>query len=139
MTSQRLKFGRLAGKFAVCRLAADAPIPAWATSGVFTSVTRTADELSIVCPLENVPQEHKPEVPWICFKLEGPFDLLQGGILASFIDPLAKRGIPIFAIATYDTDYVLIREDFADVALGALRDAGHELRPRDEARRTLIE
>jgi hypothetical protein len=124
---RRLKFGRIAGQFAVCRLAADAPIPAWATSGVFTSVTRTADELSIVCPLENVPQGRKPEVPWICFKLEGPFDFLQVGVLASFVNPLAQSGVPIFAIATYDTDYVLIREDFADVALGALRGTGHEL------------
>ena len=123
----KLRFRRIAGQFAVCQLSADAPVPQWATVGVFTSVTRTADELSIVCPLENVPQKHKPEVPWICFKLEGPFDLLQVGVLASFIDPLASSGIPIFAVATYDTDYVLIQEDFAVRALEALKEAGHGL------------
>lgn len=136
---RQLKFRWIEGSFAVCRLASDAPVPAWATRGVFTSVTRTADELSIVCPVENVPPEHKPEVPWICFKLEGPFDFLQTGILASFLDPLAESGVPIFAIATYDTDYVLIREEFASAALDALQSAGHELVPKDEPWRKLIE
>lgn len=126
MTSWKLKFRWVEGQFAVCRLPADAPVPTWAVQGVFTSVTRTGDELSIVCPLGNVPPEQEP-VPWVCFKLEGPFDFLQTGILASFIDPLAESGVPIFAISTYDTDYVLVREGFAGAALGALQNAGHEL------------
>ena len=124
---RQLKFRQIAGRFAVCRLPADASVPDWAAAGNFVSVTRTADELSIVCPLNNVPPEHKPEVPWVCFKLEGPFDFLQVGILASFIAPLVENGVPIFAISTYDTDYVLVREDLAGAALGALQEAGHEL------------
>ena len=131
--SRQLKFRQIAGQFAVCRLPANVSVPAWATAGNFISVTRTADELSIVCPLQNVPAEHKPEVPWTCFKLEGPFDFLQIGILASFIDPLAENGVPIFAISTYDTDYVLVREDFARSALGALQEAGHELTSEAES------
>jgi len=124
---RQLKFRQIEGRFAVCRLPADASVPDWAAAGNFVSVTRTADELSIVCPLNNVPPEHKPEVPWVCFKLEGPFNFLQVGILASFIGPLAENGVPIFAISTYDTDYVLVREDFAGAASGALQEAGHEL------------
>ena len=139
MMFQKLKFRWIPGQFAVCRLSADAPIPTWATSGPFTSITRTADELSIVCSLENTPQEHRPEVPWICLKLEGPFDFQQVGILASFIAPLAERGVPIFAISTYDTDYVLVREDIADIALDALREAGHQLWREDDSRRKRIE
>jgi len=131
LTRHTLKFSLLPGKFAVCRLPPDAPLPDWGVNGLFTSVTRTADELSIVCPAENVPKEHKPEVPWICFKLEGPFSFTQVGILASFVDPLAERGVPIFAVSTHDTDYVLVSEEFAAAALDALQEAGHELLQKD--------
>jgi hypothetical protein len=123
----RLQFRWVDGRFAVCRLAPDAALPDWALTGVFTSITRTADELSVVCPAGNVPAEVKAEVAWVCFKLEGPFPFLQTGVLASFLDPLAKGGVPIFAISTYDTDYVLIKEDFAGKAVDALRAAGHDL------------
>jgi len=128
-----LKFRWITGQFAVCRLPADAPLPEWALSGPFTSVTRTADELSIVCLADNLPPGISSEAHWICFKLEGPFAFSQVGILALFIDPLAAAGVPVFAISTYDTDYVLISEDFAAIALDTLRDAGHELWPRDDS------
>jgi hypothetical protein len=121
----KLKFRWVHGSFVVCRFAANAPVPEWILTGPFTSVTRTADELSIVCGVESVPEQHKPEVPWICFKLEGPFSFMQTGILASFIEPLTA--IPIFAISTYDTDYIFVREDFAGFTLETLKAAGHEL------------
>jgi hypothetical protein len=121
-----LKFRRLPGQFAVCRLPADAPIPAWALTRVFASVTRTEDELSIVCPAENLPSDVKSQPGWICFKLEGPFAFSATGILAAFIDPLSRSGVPIFAISTFDTDYVLIENDHRGVAETALREAGHE-------------
>ncbi|HVO81474.1 MAG TPA: ACT domain-containing protein [Terriglobales bacterium] len=124
--THQLKFRWITGKFAVCRLPADAPLPDWALHGAFTSVTRTADELSVVCPEESVPAEVKSDKGWICFKLEGPFPFSQTGVLSSFIDPLAANGVPIFAIATFDTDYVLIKEEYSGVALSALEQAGHE-------------
>jgi len=71
--------------------------------------------------------------------LEGPFPFNLTGVLLSFIEPLSSRGIPIFAVSTYDTDYVLIQEEFAGVAFSALQEAGHELWPRDESWRRLIE
>jgi len=129
---QKLKFRRVTGIYAVCRLPPDAAVPDWAGRGTFTCITRTTDELSIVCSLEHVPAEHKQGVRWCCLQLVGPFAFSQVGILASFIDPLAASGIPIFAISTYDTDYVLIREDFAGVGLDALSAAGHELWPKDD-------
>jgi uncharacterized protein len=135
----QLKFRRIDERFAICRLPGGAALPDWAMSGLFTSITRTAEELSIVCPQENVPEEVKAEKGWTCFKLEGPFPLSQTGVLTSFIDPLAERGVPIFAIATFDTDYVLIKEEFVDMALDALDDAGHERWPRDDSWRKLIE
>jgi hypothetical protein len=134
-----LKFRCITGGFAVCRLPGEAALPDWAMSGIFTSITRTPDELSIVCPAESVPEGVQADKGWTCFKLEGPFPFSQTGILTSFIDPLSERGVPIFAVATFDTDYVLIKEEFVDMALDALGDAGHERWPRDESRRKLGE
>jgi hypothetical protein len=122
-----LKFRQLRGLYAIARLAGDASIPDWATKGDFTSITRTADELSIVCPADNLPPEiHSPE-RWICLKLEGPFPFSLTGVLLAFIEPLSTNGVPIFAISTYDTDYVLIPEDRMGGVVDLLRKAGHEL------------
>ena len=123
-----LTFSRIPGPFAVCRLAPDAAMPEWALLGPIFSVTRTAEELSIVCLRENLPPEIDAGQHWTCFKLEGPFAFTQIGILASFLNPLVENGIPIFAISTYDTDYVLVSEEDAQRALQALQAAGHELR-----------
>ena len=124
----RLKFRRLAGRYVILRLATDAPVPAWATEGEFTSIARTSEELSIVCQANNPPAEIGSPHHWMCLKLEGPFPFSQTGVLLSFIEPLSSKDIPIFAISTYDTDYVLIQEEWAGAALNALQDAGHELR-----------
>ena len=122
-----LKFRQLAGSFVVCRLPSDAPPSLPAAASSFTSITRTGDELSIVCPADQAPGNAKCEGSWTCFKLEGPFPLSLVGILASFIDPLAEHGVPIFAVSTFDTDYVLVKEEHADVARKTLQTAGHEL------------
>jgi hypothetical protein len=124
---QNLKFCQLPGLYAIVRLAPDAAIPGWATKGDFTSVTRTADELSIVCPAENIPNGVDPGPRWICLKLEGSFPFSQTGVLLSVIEPLSNNGVPIFAISTYDTDYVLVQEDRIRSVLDLLREAGHDL------------
>jgi hypothetical protein len=122
----QLRFRKLPGLYAIVRLACDAPVPDWATKGDFTSITRTSDELSIVCATGNLPADVQSSHRWICLKLEGPFPFSQTGILLSFIEPLSTNGIPIFAVATYDTDYVLIQEEFVGAALDLLHGAGHE-------------
>lgn len=122
----QLKFRRLHGTYAIVRLASDHPIPAWAGKGEFTSITKTAEELSIVCMQENVPADELAPQRWVCLKLEGPFPFSLTGVLLSFIEPLSNNSIPIFAIATFDTDYVLIQEEFIGAALDTLRTAGHE-------------
>ena len=123
----QLKFRQLPGTYAIVRLAPDAPVPDWATKGDFTSTTRTADELSIVSPTDNLPPDVHSSHRWICLKLEGPFPFALTGILLSFIEPLSGNGIPIFAISTFDTDYVLVLEPDSARAFEALRHAGHEL------------
>ncbi len=122
-----LKFRQLAGKFAVCRMSSDAPIPAEIPPASFVSITRTEEELSIVCSIDHAPQDAKCEAPWSCFKLEGPFPFQLTGVLASFLDPLAEGGVPIFAVSTFDTDYVFVKEQLTETALKVLRDAGHEM------------
>jgi uncharacterized protein len=121
-----LKFRRLPTAFAVCRLPPDAPIPPH-TATEFTSITRTAEELSIVCPVDQAPQNAKCESPWTCFKLEGPFAFSLTGVLAAFLNPLAERGVPIFAVSTFDTDYILVKEQHVATAIEALQAAGHDL------------
>ena len=125
--SLTLQFGQLPGLYAVVRQSPNAPVPPWAAQGAFTSITRTGDELSIVCPAENLPKEIVPDPRWICLKLQGPFDLYLTGVLLSFIEPLSTNGVPIFAISTFDTDYVLIPQEHAARATDLLRQAGHEL------------
>jgi hypothetical protein len=133
MARYQLKFRWLPGPYAIVRLAPDAPIPDWATKGEFASITRTAEELSIICSVGNLPADvHSPH-RWACLKLEGPFPFSQTGVLLSFIEPLSNNGIPIFAISTYDTDYVLIQEEFAGNAVSTLQQVGHELLARDES------
>lgn len=122
-----IKFRRMKDAYAIVRLSAGAAVPGWATEGEFTSLTRTGEELSIVCPSENLPPDIQSTHSWQCLKLEGPFPFSQTGILLSFIEPLSNSGVPIFAISTYDTDYVLIQDKFVGMALAALRQAGHEL------------
>jgi hypothetical protein len=131
----QLKFRQLPGTYAIVRLASGAPVPDWAslsnsTTGDFTSITRTPDELSIVCPTENLPPDVHSSHRWICLKLKGPFRFSLTGVLQSFIGPLSYGAIPIFAISTFDTDYVLVQEPDIERALDALLHAGHELLDR---------
>jgi uncharacterized protein len=130
---QHLKFRWLVGPYAIVRLAPAAAVPDWAVRGEFTSISRSSEELSVVCPAENLPADVQSPHRWICLKLEGPFPFSQTGVLLSFIEPLSTNGIPIFAISTYDTDYVLIQDEFAGMAISALQQAGHELSARDDS------
>lgn len=127
MASRKLKFSVIPGRFAVSRLAPGAAIPEWIHSSPFVSVTRTADELSLVSLATSVPTEVQSERAWTCLKLHGPFPFQLTGILASFLDPLAAAGIPIFALSTFDTDYVLVQDEHKERTLAALLQAGHEL------------
>jgi uncharacterized protein len=121
-----LKFRVLGELLAVCRLAANADIPEWVQTKKFQCVTRTADELSIVCTENNLPEDAIAERGWVSLKLEGPFPFSMTGVLASFLQPLAQARIPIFAISTFDTDYVLLKQKDLEHALTALCAAGHE-------------
>jgi hypothetical protein len=116
------------GIFAVCKLSADATIPAWATAGHFFSITRTADELSVVCRQGAVPDGIKCERGWRCLRVAGTIPFSVVGVLASLTAPLAEAGISVFAISTFDTDYLLVKAKDLERAVDVLRRRGHTIR-----------
>jgi uncharacterized protein len=120
MENSKLSLSVLPQKLAVCRLDKDAQIPAWIEVDNYFSITKTDDELSIVCSEEIVPEAIKAEKNWKAFKVEGPLDFSLTGILASLANPLAAASISIFAISTFDTDYLLVKSDKFDEAVKVL-------------------
>jgi uncharacterized protein len=114
----------LPDRFAVCRLSGQDPVPAWAWTGSLCSITRSAEELSIVCAQEAVPDAVTAERDWRALKVLGPLDFSLVGILARLTAPLAAAGISLFAISTYDTDYLLVKEERLAEAVAALQQAG---------------
>jgi hypothetical protein len=115
-------------RYAICRLSPADPIPGWANADRFVSISRTREELSIVCPEINVPHGINAAKGWRVLRCEGPLDYGLTGIVASLADPLAEAGVPIFPIATHDTDYVLIKEPQLEIAVNALTNYGHAVR-----------
>jgi uncharacterized protein len=114
------------GHYAIVRLHADDAVPSWAR-GAFLSITRTSEELSVVCEEGNVP-DVVADRGWRCLKLAGPFPLDQTGVAAAFTRILADAGVALFVVSTYDTDYVLVRDGVLDHAVAALRAAGYVVR-----------
>ena len=122
MVEKILTMKLLKEKYGVCRLDKTELIPNWAQNGDFFSITRTSDELSIVCPEDNIPSGIKCEKDWRALKVEGTLDFSLVGILASISTILAQKGISIFAISTYDTDYILVKNKDIDNAIKSLSD-----------------
>ncbi|MEO0828307.1 MAG: ACT domain-containing protein [Cyanobacteria bacterium J06639_16] len=118
----------MAQSLAVCRLPVQAKVPDWAMQGQFFAVTRTPEELSIVCEQAQVPPEVLYERDWRSLKVLGPLDFSLTGILSAIATPLASAEISIFALSTYDTDYVLIKAEKLDAAVAVLSAAGHTVK-----------
>jgi hypothetical protein len=116
----------LPDRYALCQLPATTAIPAWAVApSPFVSISRTPTELSIVTVERAVPDELPAERGYRVLKVRGPLPLDLIGVFVAIGAPLAEAGISIFPIATYETDYVLVRETDLDRAVEALRGAGH--------------
>jgi hypothetical protein len=115
-------------RLAVCRLDPLNPgesLPVWASVGDLYSITQTADELSVVCDEDAVPNDVTSELGWRCLKAHGPFEFSMVGVLASLTGPLAAAGISIFALSTYDTDYLLVKDEDLEGAVEVLLKEGH--------------
>lgn len=118
----KLALKLLAGAYSVCRLDAGAAVPQsiLAAKGEFLSITRTADELSIVCEEFLAPASVKIERGWRAFKVLGPLDFSLTGVIATLTAPLAEAKISVFTVATFDTDYLLVKETDLEGAVTAL-------------------
>lgn len=122
----RLEIRLLPNRLAVCRLDSDDAVPGW-LQGTFTSVTRTTEELSIVCDEEAVPEHVRAERGWRLLCVQGPIPFETTGVAAALVSPLAAAGVSVFLLATFDTDYLAIKADVLERTLTLLREAGHEI------------
>ena len=122
----KLRLHTVRGRYAVAQLAASAPVPSW-PRGDLVSITRTPDELSIVCDEDAVPMDVRAERGWRCLAVEGPIPFEMTGVAASLTKTLADASISVFVLSTFDTDYVLVKDDAFDRACDALRAVGHEV------------
>ena len=127
MLKKILTMKLLKEKYGVCRLDKAELIPQWVTVSDFFSVTKTSDELSIVCNENNIPSGIKCEKNWRVLKIEGPLDFSLIGILAAITAILAQKSISIFAVSTYDTDYILVKDKNIDNAIAALINENYEV------------
>jgi hypothetical protein len=126
---RKLTVGVRPGEYVVLRLPADAPVPPalLAPTRDFVSITRTAGELSVVCPAGLAVPADLTEVGWRLLTVRGPFEFTLTGIMAALAGALAAAGVSLFALSTYDTDHILVKDENLDRAVAALRDAGHEV------------
>ena len=115
------------GRYAIAKFPCDAAIPAWATGSSFFSVTRTLEELSIVTAETSVPPELDAARGWRMFKVNGPFSFDEIGVVAALANPLARVGVGIFVISTFETDYLLVQQEEIPVAIETLEHAGHTI------------
>jgi len=114
-------------RLAICRLGSEEKLPPWAGSAVLLSVTRTQSETTVVCQEENVPAGITCNKSWRCLRIEGVLDFSQTGILSSLTAPLAEEGIPIYALSTYSTDLILIKEKDLSRAVFVLTRSGNRV------------
>jgi hypothetical protein len=128
MADHHLTLALLAETFAVCRLGPAEGVPPWATSGPLSSITRTPDELSVVCEQSAVPQGVRCQRGWRGLRVGGTLDFSLVGVMACLVAPLAAAGVSVFAVCTFDTDYLLVPEGSLETAVDALRRAGHVVR-----------
>ncbi len=126
-TAKSLRLQLLPGRLAVARLSGTDPVPAWVDGPGVVSITRRAGELSVVCADARVPVEVRAERGWRALEVEGPIDFQEVGVLHALTGPLSRAAVSVFAIATFDTDLVLVREETLARAVEALRAAGHRI------------
>jgi hypothetical protein len=125
-----MKLQELPGSYSILKLGVREAIPAWAIQGQFFSVGKTREELSIVCETAFVPAHIESRSDdWKCLKVEGLLDFAQTGILSSIAGPLARAKISIFAVSTFNTDYILVKSDSLARAKEALMKSGVSCAP----------
>lgn len=121
----KLHLSLLKEMYGICMLPNTAQIPDWALKASLVSITRTKEELTIVCRQDLIPSQCQRSLNWRCFRVDGIFDLNQIGVISSLSLPLAQNGISIYCISTYDTDYFLVQEEKVEQTISVLSGCGH--------------
>jgi hypothetical protein len=123
-----MKLTVMKNTYAICKLDSDSPIPTWVhASHGFASMTYTQEELSIICEDAYIPPDIKQERGWRIIKVIGPLDFSLVGVISKITGILAKAGVCLFTVSTYETDFILVRQDSLDTAIHALREAEMEI------------
>jgi uncharacterized protein len=124
-TMRKLVLHMLGETFTINKLPQFAEIPSILSQGEMCFIFRTDEELSIICPDYMAPNNVQQELGWRCFKVEGAMKLQDVGVLAAISQPLAEANIPMFAVSTFNTDYVFVMDENLVNAVQALQKAGH--------------
>jgi hypothetical protein len=125
--NRTLTLSVMEGLYAIAKFSGDAEIPAWVNGSAFSSVTRTLEELSVVIAEASVPAGLNASRGWRRLKVHGPFAFDETGVVSALASPLARVGVGIFVISTFDTDYLLVQEEEIPVAVETLEHAGHRI------------
>jgi uncharacterized protein len=125
--NRTLTLSLMEGRYAIAKFPRGAAVPSWSTDSPFFSVTRTLEELSVVAAETSVPPALDASRGWCMFKVHGPFAFDEIGVVAALANPLARMGVGIFVISTFDTDYLLVQQEEIPVAVETLEHAGHKL------------
>jgi hypothetical protein len=123
--SIKVKLKQLSGMYAIAQLSCNEDIPKWADGKGFVSITRTDDELSVVCIQSRIPPEIKIDAGWKCFKFVGPFAFDESGVILSVIQPLSTNGLGVFIVATFDGDILLLKNEIVEISKKLLINSGH--------------
>ena len=127
---KRLAIDVRPGDYSVVRLPADAPVPAELLAPgepVLVSVTRTPEELSVICPTGREPAGGVVEHGWRLMSVRGPLEFTLTGVISALASELAAAGVALFSLSTFDTDHILVRSAELELAVKAFRDSGHEV------------
>jgi uncharacterized protein len=124
---KKLTLKLLPDLYGISRLHPSSPIPPWADGAGFMSISRTDEELSIVCHQARIPDSVQSSLDWACFKLLGPFAFDETGIVLRVIEPLSRNGVGVFVVSTYDGDHVLVKNQDLERSKSLLVQAGHEI------------
>ncbi len=121
----QVKLKQLEGVYAIAQVSSDSAIPEWADGDGFVSISRTDDELSVVCLEKRVPSGVTIDAGWSCFKFIGPFAFGESGVILAVIRPLSESGMGVFVVATFDGDVLLLKNVDVNPAKKLLLEAGH--------------
>lgn len=117
---------------AVCRLGLDSDLQMWFLGETFFAMLRSDTQLTVVCRADSVPGEVEHEAGWVALKIDGKFGFQETGVLESILKPLADGSVGVFALSTFETDYVLVKSAQLQDARKVLQAAGHAMHDQSE-------